>query len=132
MAWQLKNVVSAMIMTKREGNLFYEISPHAQMRFLSVDCENTKRGRREYLKEFTVLELLRMFPELDKDINLKRLLFAWEKYTTERHERKELDKHLRNELLKVNTKLIRINELIQEGNIKGFEENIFKELLEVK
>ena len=89
---------------KREHNLHYEISPHFQFRFLVLEIVNEERGLRESLEEKTVLELIRMFPELDNEKD-KRLLYAWEKYTTERHERKQLNAHLRSELLKANAKI---------------------------
>ena len=100
MEWINKATVTGLRLCKKENHLFYEISPHAQHKFLTLDTEDTIKGVRLQLKEMTVLEIKRMFPELDTEI-YKRLLYAWEKYTCERWERKELDKYARSEILKL-------------------------------
>ena len=70
MTWINKGSLMGLRLTKKEGDLFYEIGQNYGLKGLCLDVEDTKKGVRLSIKKYTPSELINKFPELKKHYDL--------------------------------------------------------------
>lgn len=122
MVWTNKATNRALRLCKQENNTHYEISPHINFKGLSLDIEDTKKGKRLSLTKVTPQDLLKRFPDLKE---WEALLFAYDELVKLRSEKYKKE-NLRN--LELNKAQIEFNKTPEgyrsqylEGYINGLK-----------
>ncbi|MFO7969749.1 MAG: hypothetical protein R6U15_06570 [Candidatus Izemoplasmatales bacterium] len=75
MVWKNWATTRSMRLNKQDGDLHYEIILNLTSGNLILDCENTSKGKREFIKDYNTNDLLKRFPDLKE---WETLLYAYE------------------------------------------------------